>query len=271
MRLIYVDSDTEAREKFERISAEIPGIETVSYFSKGSDALEFIRKNEADIVFMGIEMSEINGISLAKQIEKIRQDLHIVFITAHSTYAMQAFEVAADGYLLKSYGKEDLKNQIEKIQRKFHMKEQPYIYFQTLPRFELFVNRKLVPITKKKVKELLALLVDYAGSSLTSEQAIDFLWEDRLIDEGTKALLRMTAKRLRDVLAQAGIDYILIEENGVRAIDIRCVDSDYYQILNGNEEAMKKYHGEYMMEYSWAENTNAKLAQITGQLQAELA
>ena len=121
------------------------------------------------------------------------------------------------------------------------------------------------------MKELLALLVDFAGSSLTSEQAIDYLWENRPLDDRTKALMRMTAKRLREFLVKEKIDYILIEENGVRAIDIRCVDCDYYQILNGNKHAMKKYCGEYMVEYSWAETTNARLLEITGKLQQEPA
>lgn len=143
------------------------------------------------------------------------------------------------------------------------------VYFQTMPHFELFVDGKLVPITQKKVKELLAILVDYAGSSVTSEQAINYMWENRLVDDKSKALLRVTASRLRDLLAQEKIEDILIEENGVRALDRKKVDCDYYQILDGNPEAMKRYHGEYMVEYSWAEDTNAKLARITGKEMSE--
>lgn len=271
MHLIYVENDTKAIEKFKKISAEIPGIAKVCYFQRGSAALKYIRENQVDIVFMGTELPEMSGIMLARQVQQIREDLHIVFISEYSSYALQAFEVAADGYLLKSFQKEELEKQIRQIQRKFHMEERPRVYFQTIPRFELFVDDCLVPISKKKVKELLALLVDFAGCSLTSEQAINYLWEDRLLDDGVKALMRMTAKRLRDFLSQEKIDYILIEENGVRAIDIRYVQCDYYQILNGNEEVMKKYCGEYMTEYSWAETTNARLAQITGKLQEEPA
>lgn len=271
MNLIYVESDAKMVEKFKRIAAEISGIEKTSCFSRSSDALEYIRKNQVDLAFMGMEMPDMDGISLAKQILEMNKDLHIVFISAHPAYALQAFEVAADGYLLQSYGKEALECQIRQIKRKFHMEERTRVYFQTIPRFELYVNGHLIPISKKRVKELLALLVDFAGSSVTSEQAINYLWEERPLDNSVKSLMRMTAKRLRELLEQEKIEHILIEENGVRAIDLRYVDCDYYQILNGDEEAMKKYHGEYMKEYSWAEATNATLARITGKLQEELA
>ena len=84
---------------------------------------------------------------------------------------------------------------------------------------KIYVDKNLLPIRRKKVKEYLALLVDYAGCTVTGEQAIAYLWEDRPNDEATKALMRMTAKRLRDVLIQKSIADILIEEKGVRAID----------------------------------------------------
>lgn len=271
MRLIYVDNEKGAIERFEEIAGKNKDITSINSFTDGKDALDFLKKNRSDIAFMGIELHGMDGILLAKKMKKISPELHVVFLTAYPTYALEAFSVGADGYLLKPYNERDLRKQIEKIQRKYHIHRQPKIYFQTMPRFELFVDGKLVPITKRKGKELLALLVDYAGNSVTTEEAINCLWEDRPIDENAKALLRMTAKRLREVLAQVGAESLLIEENGVKALNIRGVDSDYFQILDGNEEAMKRYRGEYMTEYSWAEYTNAKLAQITGNLSEEPA
>ena len=270
MNCIYLEHNAKAIEKFRKISSEICSMERVRCFSEYPPVLEDICKNHVDIVFIEMELPDTDVISLAQKIQELSKDLYIVFFVEHPDQAMKAFEAAADGCLLKTYCKEDLERQINLIRKKYHIEEYPKVYFQTIPRFELYVDNRLVPISKKKVKELLALLVDYAGSSLTCEQAINCIWEERLIDEGSQALLRMTAKRLREFLVQENISHILIEENGVRAIDMKYVDSDYYQILNGNEEAMKKYCGEYMREYSWAEITNAMLFQITGRLAEEL-
>lgn len=262
MKIIYVDDEMENLIKFQKIAEEMGEIGAVELFSGGEEALEFARVNPVDLAFLDIHMPGMNGIALARALQNIQPSIHIVFVTAHASYALQAFEVNAVGYILKPYTPEQIAGEIRKIRRKFHIVDEPKVYFQTMPRFEVFVNGELLPISKRKVKEYLALLVDFAGSSVTSEQAITYLWEDRPNDDTTKALLRMTAKRLRDVLSREKIDFILIEEKGVRAIDTRKVSCDYYQILDGDRQAMKKYHGEYMVEYSWAEVTNARLQQM---------
>lgn len=205
MHFINLENETEAVKKFQEISNESSGIESIMVFTDCEEALE---------------------------------------------------------YVLKSYSREELERQIQNIQQNSSMRKETNVYFQTIPHFELFINGKLVPITQKKVKELLAVLVDYAGSSVTSEQAINYLWEDRLVDNNTKALLRVTARRLRNFLRQENIEDILIENNGVRALNRDKVDCDYYRILDGDKTVLRKYHGEYMVEYSWAENTNAQLNQM---------
>lgn len=265
MRVIYVDDDREELSGFRKLAENIKEIQKLRLFDDGLEALEFARNYMVDAAFLDINMPKMDGIALAKALQCIQPEISIVFLTAHTSYALQAFEVDAVDYILKPYTAEQIERSIGKIKTKHVMPYERSVYFQTMPRFEVFVNGELLPISKRKVKEYLALLVDFAGSSVNSEQAITYLWENRPNDHTTKALLRMTAKRLRDVLSQEKIEHILIEENGVRAIDTRKVSCDYYQILDGNEEAMEKYHGEYMVEYSWAEITNAKLEQMISQ------
>lgn len=259
MRIIYVDNDKQEIKRFEETIRQIEGIGDIQTFSESLPALDFIRHQKADIVFLSVQMHGMNGITLAKRMAEIQSDIHVVFLASDDTYALQAFQVNAVGYLLRPYTVKGLEEQIERVKKLFHIRQKRKVYFQTIPRFEVFVDDHLLPISKKKVKEYLALLVDFAGCSVTSEQAITYLWEDRPDDDTTKALLRMTAKRLRDVLMQEKIDFLLIEENGVRAIDTKTVSCDYYQILDGDYSAMRKYQGEYMVEYSWAEMTNARL------------
>ena len=265
MRVIYVDDEREELSRFRKTAENIKELQELYLFEDGTEALNFAREHKLDVAFLDINMPKINGIALAKALQCIQPGISIVFLTAHTSYALQAFEVNAADYILKPYTEEQIERSVGKIKSKCFTPCERSVYFQTMPRFEVFVNGELLPISKRKVKEYLALLVDFAGSSVNSEQAITYLWENRPNDHTTKALLRMTAKRLRDVLSQEKIEYILIEENGVRAIDTRKVSCDYYQILEGDREAMEKYHGEYMVEYSWAEITNAKLEQMISQ------
>lgn len=265
MRVMYVDDEREHLDRFTETVKKLEGIQEVYLFTDGREALDFIRDHRVDAAFLDIHMPEMNGIALAGAMGKIRPDLPVVFLTAHASYALQAFEVNAVGYILKPYTPEQIQGMIRKIGDRCQPEEERFVYFQTMPRFEVFVNGRLLPISQRKVKEYLALLVDFAGCSVTSQQAITYLWEDRPDDDTTKALLRMTAKRLRDILVREKIDFILIEEKGVRAVQTGRVSCDYYQILNGDERAMEKYQGEYMVEYSWAEVTNARIAKMVSQ------
>ncbi|MEA5016093.1 MAG: LuxR family transcriptional regulator [Candidatus Limiplasma sp.] len=143
------------------------------------------------------------------------------------------------------------------------------VYVQTIPTFDIYVDGKLLPMSSPKLRELLALLVDRNGGSLSSRQAVSFLWEDRSDDQRTLALYRMTFKRLRETLEQAGIGFILGKEGCVGFIRPEALESDYFSFLRGDEEAMAKYNGEYLSEYSWAEGTNARLTGLQAMRRAK--
>ncbi|MDO5345177.1 MAG: response regulator [Lachnospiraceae bacterium] len=270
MRIIYVNRDEQDARRFQKEAESLVEVEEVQIFFDEKAAVNYLLSNRADVAFFDISDAEINGILLAGRIRKIQPNLPIVFVSKYASYAMQAFEADADGYLLKPYSRTDLERQLKKVEKRYHIRSEPAVYFRTMPRFDLFVDGELVLITQKKVKELLALLVDFAGNSLTSEQAITYLWEDRPIDNHSKALLRVTAMRLRELLQQKKIDFILKEENGVRAIETSRVICDSYQMLAGIPEVIERYHGEYMVEYSWAEVGNARLSRIAEERKKEI-
>ena len=262
MRVIYMDSNEQEGRKFKEMAEMLENVEEVYTFLNEKKTVEFLLSGRVDAAFLDISVPENDGISLAGRLRRIQRNLPIIFVSKYASYALQAFEADADGYLLKPYSEKELEKQFEKIEKRYHIRKEPAVFLKTMPRFDLFVNGCLVPIRKKKVKELLALLVDFAGNSLTCEEAITYLWEDRPDDEQTKALFRVTAMRLRELLLQENIEFILKEENGIRAIEVDRVSCDYYQMLDGVPEAIEQYHGEYMMEYSWAEVGNARLGRI---------
>jgi two-component SAPR family response regulator len=109
-----------------------------------------------------------------------------------------------------------------------------------------------------KVKEMLALLVDLQGSQLNLTTAIKLLWLDHEITEKSSALVRITMKRLREVLASFGISEILVD--GVRAIDPKAFECDYYNYLKGDKDARQQYFGNYLPEYWWSRETNESLS-----------
>ncbi len=261
MRILYVDDEELAVKKFELIAGQIPGITATHTCLKAEDALHYAKGNALDVVFLDIEMPGIRGLDLARALKKIDENLRIFFLTAYDQYALEAFNVDALGYFLKPFTKDTLERALDKA-RRVRSVPKKIVYIQTIPSFDVYIDGDLYPISSPKPKELLALLVDRNGGSISSRQAISLLWEDKPDDENTKALFRMTCKRLREILISAGIGFILGTEGSLKFIRPETFASDYFRFLKGDQETTAKYNGEYMMEYSWAEETNARMTNM---------
>ena len=138
------------------------------------------------------------------------------------------------------------------------------IFARTFGYFDLFVDGEPLHFTNPKEKELLAVLVDRNGGTLSAEEAIGILWEDEPSGEKQLTRYRKLASRLKATLTDAGCGELVISAHGVRHLDVGALECDYYEVLKGNIEAEKKYHGVYMMNYSWAEETTAALNRLLG-------
>jgi len=112
MRAVIVDDERLARKELRRLLDEHPEIEIIGECSNGIEAIEFINANKPDLVFLDIEMPEINGFEV---IEKIDKTPAIVFVTAYNDYALKAFEVNALDYVVKPVDPERLKETMAKL------------------------------------------------------------------------------------------------------------------------------------------------------------
>ena len=133
------------------------------------------------------------------------------------------------------------------------------IFARTFGYFDLFTDGTPVVFSNYKEKELMALLIDRNGGTLSSADAIANLWEDAVLDDKTRARFRKLAMGLKQTLQNYGIDHILIINKGVRSIDTKAITCDYYELLAGNTQYVQSFHNSYMSDYPWAEQTLATL------------
>ena len=133
------------------------------------------------------------------------------------------------------------------------------VVIRTIPTFYVTVDGVALHLGRAKPRELLALLVDRGERGITTGEGIAYLWPDRPNDTNTQSLFRMTYKRLADALGEAGIDYIIGSREKRRFIRVDRVDCDLYRILAGDKQTARQYDGQYMQEYSWAEDRNGQL------------
>ena len=101
-KCIIIDDEPHAIEGLKGYISQIPKLSLVASYTDPLVALKEIRLQEGiDILFVDVDMPKINGLELAKEIRSKTKKL--IFTTAHTKYAFEAFEVKADAYLLKPY------------------------------------------------------------------------------------------------------------------------------------------------------------------------
>ena len=262
MKVLYIDGEKSACEKFALIANGMTEIESLHILQSGKDAIEWIKENSVDVVFSDIEIPEINGIDLAKMLYEIDRNIRVFFVTASTQYALQAFEVKAFGYLRKPYNEQEILDALE-LARRIRPYFKKRIEIQTMPDFVIKVDDKVLNISRPKAEELLALLVDRGDVGLTSKEASVYLWEDNDSEEKENSRFRVTMKRLMDILKKAGIEDIIVTEGRKKYIRKELVICDLYQILEDEESKISKYNGEYMKRYSWAEYRNGQLTKLS--------
>ena len=110
MNCIIIDDEPLARAEMRSLIKEASTIEILGDFSNALTALEFLKTNDIDLIFLDIEMPLVTGLEFAEQLPK--QSL-IIFTTAYSQYALKSYELDAIDYLLKPIEKHRLEKAIQ--------------------------------------------------------------------------------------------------------------------------------------------------------------
>jgi len=114
-RTMIVDDEPLARQRLQRLLGGIDVIEVVSMCENGEQAVTQTATLPVDLIFMDISMPKMSGIEAVKIIsEQSSQPPAVIFCTAHSEHAVDAFQTGAASYLLKPVSRNDL---LEAIQR----------------------------------------------------------------------------------------------------------------------------------------------------------
>lgn len=115
MKVILVDDEKPALEELRFILNKYNFLEVVGTYTNPTKALEHILKECPEVVFLDIEMPEVNGFVIAGEIIKAEMNTSIVFVTAFDEYAIRAFEINAVDYILKPFHVERIDSTIKRI------------------------------------------------------------------------------------------------------------------------------------------------------------
>jgi DNA-binding LytR/AlgR family response regulator len=115
-RAIVVEDEVTLREQLEELLARVwPELEIVASVGDGLQAVAAMQKHRPDLMFLDVEMPEMSGIDVARHAS---EQCHVVFVTAYSSYATQAFDAGAVDYVLKPISEERLAVACKRLQER---------------------------------------------------------------------------------------------------------------------------------------------------------
>lgn len=254
MIAIAVDDEALMLRALVRAISVSPDITGVFQFSDCEKALAFVKDNAVNVAFLDINMRGMGGLTLAEKILAIQPDCKIIFCTGYEEYAIPAFKLHASGYLMKPISAQDVQGEIDNIKR-IRQKEK-LLKVKCFGSFDVYANDEALQFKRSKTKELFAFLVDRNGASMTAKQICAVLFPEDTDDTKNVAYLRQLVLDLRNTLKMIGAEDIFCHETPYYRINTDLLKCDYISYL---ETGKPEFHGEYMMQYSWAEETCAML------------
>ena len=105
IRVLIVDDESLARNRLRQLLESEPDIELVGECGDGQEALCAIQKSKPDLVFLDIQMPELDGFGVVEAVAADSLPV-VVFVTAYDKFALRAFEFHAVDYLLKPFDRE---------------------------------------------------------------------------------------------------------------------------------------------------------------------
>lgn len=246
MKVLLVDDEQLQLIRLEKACKSVlHDAEFISYMNPVK-VLEENSNTIFDIAFLDIEMPEINGIQLAKKLKKINPLLKVIFVTAYSDYALQAFNIHASGYLTKPVSETKIKEEIENIQNIAPLATTKKLQIKCFGNFEVFHEGEPLKFKYKKSKEVFAYLVDREGVAVGINELNTVLWE-----EDHPSYLRNLIVDIQKTLKSIKCDDVFVKRHNECYIDVDKVDCDAYEYKKDNPNAVRLYRGEYMAQYSW--------------------
>ncbi|WP_026582869.1 response regulator [Bacillus sp. J33] len=274
IRTILVDDEELSLLTLEKKLQDFPEVEVFRRYTSHERLLSDLKNKPIDAAFLDIEMGEINGLQLAREILSIHPYTQIVFVSGHANYAVNAFELDSIDYLLKPVTAKRLEKTINRLKSNLKTSKsktqadsnEPRIKICCFSKLQIFFDGKPIRFKTAKSKELFAFLLINMGSYIHRDIIIEKIWPGHDY-KNAKTYLHTSLSYLRKLLSEWGCPEAISFLNQSYCL---LLDSIYFDAkefnrlaklaLSGNQpdykaldQAIELYKGAFLEEdgYEW--------------------
>lgn len=122
IRAAIVDDEPLARRRIRHLLADAPDVEVVAECANGKDAIESLEEAPPDLLFLDIQMPEVDGFDVLQAIGVGRVPA-VIFVTAYDQFALRAFEAHALDYLLKPFDDERFEAAVQRARERIRQQQ----------------------------------------------------------------------------------------------------------------------------------------------------
>lgn len=225
INVILVDDEQPALNVLDKLIARHTKLNVLRMIYNPYEVMEAVRQLKPDAVFLDIDLPDLSGMELARQLGVMDDPPAVVFVTAYSQYALQAFRVNAIDYLLKPINPQDIVALADKLERRFRSAARPkplqpeiepiactVVCFGTL---KVIGVRQSEPLRfpTAKVAELFAYLLVNRHKMSSKWALCEQLWPN-WEPEKAEQNLHTSIFRLRKKLGEHGVRFALDSQRG---------------------------------------------------------
>jgi two-component system LytT family response regulator len=144
---IIIEDEPLAMERTKSFVSKLPFLNLLACFESGIDAIEFLKSNKVDLLFLDINMDELSGIQL---LESLKIESEVIITTAYNEYALKGYELNVTDYLLKPFTFERFIQAANKAQNNLAkhktVEEKKFIFVKTEYRLEKILLNEILYI-----------------------------------------------------------------------------------------------------------------------------
>lgn len=250
MKFLLVDDEMLALQNLKKNVLEVVPNADILGYNSSIEALAYIKSGifDVDVALLDINMPVVNGIQLANEIKQRSSKVNIIFCTGYSDYAIDAFGVNASGYLMKPITRDSIAEQLRVL--RFPTVSSGNIEVKCFGFFNIMSSGRPVLFTRKKAKEIFAILIDRRGTKCSYEEIKDILWEDK--SPTHESYFRDLKRSLHKTCKEYNIEDVFIDDKTCLALDTSKISCDYFDWLDDKCIIPDDKLELYMPAYSWA-------------------
>lgn len=217
------------------------------------------QKEDIAAAFLETRIGTASGIDTAAELRQISPRCNIIFITAHPEDALEAFRARPSGFLRKPVSAADIRNELNDLRHPLPGHKTEKLRLVTFGAFTVYGrNNEILTFSRTLSKEILAYLVDQNGFPVTSKDIASDVLEEPFFDDRVSKRVSKLILMLMNDLKTAGFPDVVVKQNRQLRLNRDMVDCDLYRMLEGDPDAVNAFRGEYMLQYSWAENSDPR-------------